>query len=311
MKIISSLKEIDKNFSVTIGNFDGLHVGHQTILKHMVDDSKKNGLELCVLTFKPHPQKILNPSSSRFLISSYEAKRKLLEKVGVSYIYEVEFDRDFSTQTPAEFVNNYLSKSEHFKRFYAGYDFAFGAGKSGSLETLKNQLDESVEIVEQSKFTKNGKKVSSTEVRGNISTGDFEVVTELLGRPFELEGIVVKGEGRGRKIGFPTANIKVDTDLIIPPNGVYITKVIIEGMTYNSITNVGFNPTFNDGQSINIESNLFDFDNFIYGETIRLFFYKKLRDEKKFSSVNDLVSQIKTDVTQAKEFHEKQPGINR
>lgn len=309
MKILHSLRDIPKTndgypeIGLTIGNFDGVHLGHRQLLKKIKSECVLKKLCFVVMTFIPHPQKILQPEKERFLINSYDQRRKLLKKLGVDFLIETGFTRDFSTQPPEKFLKDHLFFYPKLKDFYLGYDFAFGANKQGDFDLVKalcKPLNVEVEI--QPKFEFKGKVVSSSLIRECIISGNLVEAQELLDRPFHLEGVVVKGEGRGKKIGFPTANIQVSPDLIVPHRGVYITRTIYNGMTYNSITNIGHNPTFKDTHQLHIETNLFDFDTDIYGETLDIEFLQKVRDERKFPTVNDLIAQIKDDVTTAKNF---------
>lgn len=314
MKILHRLLDINKvngsypPIGLTIGNFDGVHLGHQELLKKIKLECKKKDLLFVVITFIPHPQKILHPEKEHFLINSYEQRRNLLRGMGVDILIEIGFTRDFSTLPPEKFLAEHLLTYPELKDFYLGYDFAFGANKQGDYDLVKElckPLNVQVEI--QSKFEFNGKIVSSSLIRERVISGKVDEVEELLARPFHLEGVVIKGEGRGKKIGFPTANIQVHSDLIVPHRGVYITRTKHNGMTYNSITNIGHNPTFKDTHQIHIETNLFDFDTDIYGEKLDIEFLCKVRDEKKFSTVNDLIAQIKEDISFAKQFLNKKP----
>jgi riboflavin kinase/FMN adenylyltransferase len=309
MKILNTLLDIPKKNSqfpeigLTIGNFDGVHVGHRHLLKKIKEKCLEKDQLFAVVTFIPHPQKILQPEKERFLINSYEQRRKLLEELGVDFLIELKFTRDFSTLPPEKFISDYLLNYPNLKDFYLGYDFAFGANKQGGYDLVRSLCEPrqiSVEI--QPKFEFQNTVVSSSLIREKICTGRLENIESILARPYHLEGLVVKGEGRGKMIGFPTANIQVSADLIVPQKGVYITRTIYNSMVYNSVTNIGNNPTFKDNQIINIETNIFDFDNDIYGENLDIQFMRKLRDERKFPTVNDLVNQIKADVLEAKSF---------
>lgn len=303
MKVIHNILEIpaDKKIGVTIGNFDGVHIGHQHLLGDIRQKCNEKGLVFVVVTFVPHPQKILCPGKERFLINSYAYKRELVKKFGVDYLIEIEFNRDFSTQTPEEFLKGFLLPHPGLRDIYLGYDFAFGANKQGDYDIVKDTC-KNVYVEVQPKFELGGKMVSSTIIRQNVLNGNMEEVKELLARPFRLEGTVIKGEGRGKKIGFPTANILISQDQIIPATGVYVSRTTNRGMTYNSITNIGHNPTFNNSDDIFIETHLLDFDDFLYGENIEVELFKKVRDEKKFSSVNDLVEQIRKDVENSRNY---------
>lgn len=309
MKILHNLLDIPKTndkypeIGLTIGNFDGVHLGHRELLKKIKLDCVAKKLLFVVVTFIPHPQKILQPEKERFLINSYEQRRKLLKKLGVDFLVEMGFTRDFSTLPPERFMQDHLLSYPELRNFYLGYDFAFGANKQGDYDLVRSLCKPlNVEVEIQPKFEFQNKVVSSSLIRDRIITGKIDEVEELLARPFHLEGVVVKGEGRGKKIGFPTANIQVSPDLIVPQRGVYVTRTIYNGMTYNSITNIGYNPTFKDTHQTHIETNMFDFDTDIYGENLDIEFLHKVRDEKKFPTVNDLIAQIKADVVFAKEF---------
>lgn len=309
MKILHSLLDITPTGSdlpeigLTIGNFDGVHVGHRQLLKKIKEDCTSKNLKFVVVTFIPHPQKILQPEKERFLINSYEQRRKLLSSLGVDYLIELRFTRDFSTLSPENFMKQHLLNYPKLRHFYLGYDFAFGANKQGGYDLVKKICSPLNVIVEiQPKFELRDQLVSSSLVRERVMSGKVDEVEELLARPFHLEGVVIKGEGRGKKIGFPTANIQVSEDLVVPQKGVYITRTKYKGMVYNSITNIGNNPTFKDTTHLHIETNLFDFDLDIYGESLDIEFLSKVRDEKKFPTVNDLIAQIRADVEFAKKF---------
>lgn len=312
MKILQSLLEIPKTgeghpeIGLTIGNFDGVHLGHRELLKKIKIECVQKKLLFVVVTFIPHPYKILSPDKERFLISSYEQRRALLASLGVDYLVEIGFTRDFSTQNPQDFLSEYLLTYPGLKKFYLGYDFAFGANKQGGFDLVKRLCSPlNIEVEVQPKFEVDNKVVSSSLIREKLSQGLINEVATLLVRPFHLEGVVIKGEGRGKRIGFPTANIQISSDLIVPSRGVYVTRTIYKGMTYNSVTNVGHNPTFKDTDQIHIETNLFDFESDIYGEKIEIEFLHKLRNEKKFPTVNDLIAQIKDDVDSAKKILSK------
>jgi riboflavin kinase/FMN adenylyltransferase len=284
---------------VTIGNFDGVHSGHREFLAQIKNDCIRDHAKFVIVTFIPHPLQILK-SHTGFLINTYEERRELLASVGTDYLLEIDFTRDFSTLSPDMFLENFIFSFGGISKIYLGHDFAFGANKAGDFNLAKKFCAlKNTELVLQKEFKVNEKIVSSTHARTSILSGDFVVANELLGRPYFLSGRVIKGEGRGKKIGFPTANIGYSKDLIIPAKGVYVSKVKIKDMIYNSITNIGINPTFNNGDEIHVETHLLNFSMDIYGEEIRVMFFKKLRDEKKFSSVNDLVGQISSDINLA------------
>lgn len=309
MKIVHNLFDITEGkntypgIGLTIGNFDGVHLGHRQLLGKIKNECLEKKLLFVVITFVPHPHKILYPEKDRFLITSYGQRRALLEELGVDVLVEFSFTRDFSTLNAEDFLKKYLLSYPAVKKFYLGYDFAFGANKQGGFDEVKDLGKPlGIEVEVQPKFEMDGSVVSSTLVRDSLLAGNMKRVNQLLRRPYHLEGVVIKGEGRGKKIGFPTANIQVAQDLIVPQKGVYVTRTLYKGMTYNSVTNIGNNPTFKDSEQIHIETNLFDFNSDIYGEVLDIQFLEKIRDEKKFPTVNDLISQIRSDVSFAKNF---------
>jgi riboflavin kinase / FMN adenylyltransferase len=309
MKVHQNLLDLPRphdqalEIGLTIGNFDGVHLGHQQLLAKIKSECEQRSLAFVVMTFIPHPQKILQPEKERFLLASYEHRRTLLEKAGVDHLIEMKFTRDFSTLGPEEFLEKFLFCYAGLKHLYLGYDFAFGANKQGGFD-LVNEIcvSRQIEVDIQPKFTHQGKVVSSSLLRDFITSGQVELTRSFLGHPFHLEGFVIKGEGRGRKLGFPTANVQVSSDLIVPEKGVYVTRTTHKGMTYQSVTNIGNNPTFRDSEQISIETNLFDFDQDIYGEELEIQFLKRIRHEKKFATVNDLISQIRLDVQVARNY---------
>ncbi|MDO9182668.1 MAG: bifunctional riboflavin kinase/FAD synthetase [Bacteriovorax sp.] len=304
IKNINDLKTVysEDKIQVTIGNFDGVHLGHKEFLSRISLDCKQQKCKFVVITFVPHPVQILKAQSS-FLINTFLERRELLAQCGVDYLLEVDFTRDFSTLLPEEFLSKFVFSFPSIDKVYLGHDFVFGANKSGNYKLAKNLCEkENIKLILQDEFLLNNNSVSSSVVRTAILNGEIEKVSTYLGRAYFLSGRVIKGQGRGKQIGFPTANIEFGKELIVPARGVYITRTTIHDMTYNSVTNIGINPTFNMGIEINIETHLLDFNRDIYGEEMRVSFLKKIRDEKKFTSVNELIAQIDNDVLAAKLF---------
>lgn len=298
MQRYKTLDEIDSkyDYSILIGNFDGVHKGHQSIIKTVLEDAKKNSLELLLITFVPHPKVILLSENTHTLINSYEERADLISSFGVKHLWEIDFTRDFSSLSPQEFLENYLLLSGKTKKIFMGYDFSFGKDKKGNYDfVVENCKDKGIEVHKLSEFKSDCGQVSSSEIRKLLQEGNVEKANDFLGRVFYLQGIIKKGEGRGRKIGFPTANLEIDSQRVVPRNGVYFSQSIIGDFRYNSLTNIGFNPTFNGDKTIHIETHILDFDRDIYGDTFRLEFIKLIRPEKKFPNVNDLIEQINQD----------------
>ncbi|RPJ71755.1 MAG: bifunctional riboflavin kinase/FAD synthetase [Alphaproteobacteria bacterium] len=304
LKKLEDLKSLysEEKVEITIGNFDGVHLGHREFLSRIHQDCKKTKSKFVVITFIPHPVQILRAQSG-FLINTFSERRELLAECGVDYLLEIDFTRDFSTLLPEEFLERFVFSFTGIDKIYLGHDFVFGANKSGDYKLAKGLCEKKkIGLILQDEFRLDKHAVSSSVVRAAISTGEVEKANSLLGRSYFLSGRVIKGQGRGKQIGFPTANMDYDKELIIPIGGVYITQTTIHDMTYNSVTNIGVNPTFNMGNVVNIETHLLDFNRDIYGEEMRVSFLKKIREEKKFSSVNDLIAQIESDVKTTKAF---------
>lgn len=310
MQLISTVDQFQKQnfqggFALTIGNFDGVHLGHQFLIEKIRTECHAKGLKLVVMTFSPHPKTILLKDPKPFLINTYLERRDLLSNCGIDYLWEVPFNRDFSTLAPEDFLREKILFHPDIKQVTMGYDFAYGKDAAGNFEFAEKICNESnVKISRMDEYAIEKADISSSTIRNLVEQGSIEKVNEYLGRTFYLQGLVVKGEGRGRKIGFPTANIQLDPMRILPQRGVYISQTDYKGMQYQSVTNIGYNPTFNDGQQTHVETHIIDFDSLIYGEDLKVSFIKKLRDEKKFETVNDLIKQIGLDVEMAKKnFH--------
>jgi riboflavin kinase/FMN adenylyltransferase len=306
MKIIQSIKDINEEFGLTIGNFDGVHLGHQDLLNKVKDQCVQNKLKMTVMTFIPHPQKILFGDKKHFLLCDYEKRRELLKKMGVDFLVEIDFSRDFSTIDPEHFLKTFLFSNPKLKSLYLGYDFAFGANKQGTFQIAQKIAEEhKIKCELQEKFLASGDIISSSKIREFMEKGNIEQATKFLGYNFSINGLIVRGVGRGKTIGFPTANLSFDSDLIVPARGVYITKTIHAHSEYNSVTNIGFNPTFKDDNILHVEDHILSFNKDIYGEKIEVIFYKKIRDEKKFSGIDELVKQIKLDANTSLEYFKK------
>ncbi|WP_419168922.1 bifunctional riboflavin kinase/FAD synthetase [Halobacteriovorax sp.] len=303
MKVIKSLNELNEfDYAVTIGNFDGVHCGHQKVIRNIKDECEKSNLKLVVVTFTPHPIQILNPKE-HYLINSYSERRELLSELGIDYLFEIEFNRDISLMPPKDFLDEFIFNAKAPAKFYLGHDFAFGAQKKGNHSFVKKYCEDiNTEVIVLCSFDVEGGKVSSTIVREALADGDVESVRKYLKRDYFIRGRVIKGAGRGRQIGIPTANLDLDRYRRYPKNGVYITKTKFGESTWYSVTNIGHNPTFTDGMGVFVETHILDFDNDIYGNEIEVSFIKRLRDEKKFDSVNDLIEQINLDVDKTREY---------
>jgi riboflavin kinase/FMN adenylyltransferase len=302
--LITDLKEIATPFPrsvITLGNFDGLHLGHQELIRKVIRRAKETGSRSIVVTFRPHPLKILAPEKCPPLISIYEEKIKLFEKLGIDVLVKIPFTLEFAKMSPGDFVKGILCDMLGAKEIFVGFNYRFGRGREGNIATLKalgERLGFTVREVEQ--VSLNGEVISSTKIRHLLRDGEVEHAARLLGRTYTITGIVVKGDGRGKSLGFPTANI-APKHSIIPAHGVYAVRLFVRDRFYDGIANIGMRPTF-DKNVLTIEVHIFDFDEDIYGEDISLYFIGKIRDEKKFGSADELILQIRTDVGIARDL---------
>lgn len=286
--------------SIALGFFDGIHRGHQQVIQKAISIAKENNYKSAVMTFDPHPSVVLSKNSGSVkYITPLDDKIKLIAEMNVDYLFIVHFTKEFASLLPEEFVDNYLI-SIHVKHAICGFDFTYGKFGKGTAETLfthgKGEFD--VTVVE--KIKENEQKISSTLIREHIEKGNFTCANHLLGRFYHVKGIVIHGEKRGRTLGYPTANIKIDEQYMIPGVGIYIVKIYINGQWKYGACSVGYNPTFHDeaDRRLSVEVFILDFDEEIYGKEVIIEWHKRLRDEKKFSNIEDLKTQIDKDVQQ-------------
>lgn len=306
MQVFESL-EIAVKFAnpiLTIGNYDGLHLGHRRIIERIKLKAREQKGTSMLMTFHPHPLTILKPEKFVGLITPLHVKRRLIEEAGIDVLFIVPFTDEFHLINPELFVDSLLMEKLGIKGLIVGYDFKFGKGGKGNVEYLASKSTEYGFFFEiQAAITLDGEKVGSNRIRKMIQDGDVRKAAAHLGRPYMIEGTVIKGDGRGRTIGFPTINLKSDFPLI-PKRGVYISMVEIDGKKFSAVTNIGYNPTF-DGQGLTIETYILDFSQDLYGREIALYFLNRIRDEVKFSSVDELKGRIWKDVETAREYFKK------
>jgi riboflavin kinase / FMN adenylyltransferase len=307
MKIVKDFSQISSSgYVVSFGNFDGVHLGHQKLLSEQMLMAQDMGVDLVLVSFNPHPKKILQPNAKSFLLCTPTEKYALLGSLGCKFLVEMAFTRDFSTLSAEHFLRHCVLTDNRLKGIFLGWDFAFGANKEGDADLVKavclsDEKFKEIKVVSFPPFQFDGIKVSSSYVRELLEDGRVAKASEMLGRKFSIAGHIVKGAGRGKIIGIPTANLSYDVDLIIPAKGVYKTTTNYKELIYKSVTNIGNNPTFQDNGLLSVETHILDFDQMIYGERLQVNFLDRIRDERKFSNVNDLVSQIKLDILKAKE----------
>ena len=303
--INSSFEEInfDEKLCLTIGNFDGIHIGHREIIKNLIQKTKISKLKSAILSFTPHP-KIYFKKQNNFMINSQLKKKEILESLGLDYLIDLHFNEKFTQLNYLEFEDKILLGKLNVKRIFIGKDFKYGNQRKGNISSLKIFCDKNkIQLNEIDLIVDNqtSNKISSSEIRENLKSGNIELANQDLKRIFSISGKVIKGDQRGRTIGIPTANIEYPLNTIIIPYGVYAVETKIDGNTYFGIVNFGMRPTFNKEKPI-VEAYLFDFDNNIYDKNIELFFYKQIRQEKKFNGIKELLNQINLDIAEAKKI---------
>ncbi len=284
---------------LTLGNLDGVHLGHQKIIRKVVERSTALGLPSVVYTFYPHPLKIVAPRKRPPLITSDDEKAALLGDMGVDYMVMARFTKEFAARHPEEFVEDVLVRHMKASEVWVGHDYAFGRGKTGTVEYLKELgAKYGFKVKVMAAYKKGGMIVSSSLVRRFIQEGDVEKAANFLGRPYSIKGKVIEGDGRGVTLGFPTANMATSSELI-PKKGVYVVLVTIGGKTYGGVANIGSVPTFR-GKTSRVEVHIIDFKRSIYGRELSIGFIKRLRDERRFGAPGALVKQIMRDVDKAR-----------
>ncbi len=298
MKIIRRLEDLREklpNPAVTIGNFDGVHLGHREIFRRVIGEAANMGGVSVAVTFFPHPLKVLAPENSFKLITTYEEKERLIGSSGIDYLISIPFSRAFAEIPARNFVRDILVDRIGVKKIMIGYDYAFGQNREGNVDLLRQLGTEygfEVEMIEQ--IGDGITAFSSSVIRSLIEVGDVKGAHPFLGRYFSVGGPVVHGLHRGKKFGFPTANIEPEEELL-PKPGVYAVKVIYNGNVYDGACNVGFNPTFNNGK-LAVEIHILDFHGDIYGRDLKVYFVERIRDEKVFSGVEELIEAIRADI---------------
>lgn len=281
---------------LTLGTFDGVHKGHQKILKKLNSEANKAKLKSIVLTFFPHPRIVLNPRSNLKLINTIKERSELLEKSGIDFLITHPFDKTFSELSPEKFVKNILVDKLKIKKILIGYDHKFGKNRTAGIEDLKKfGLKYDFDVIEISAKEQNKVTISSTKIRKSIENGDFNKAKSFLGYHFNIEGLVIKGNAIGRTIGFPTANLDISEDYkLIPKRGVYLIFSLIENKKVFGMMNIGIKPTLNNDRET-IEVNFFDWEKDLYKKLIKVYVLDFIRDEKKFTSLIKLEEQIKLD----------------
>lgn len=305
MKIFHSINEFhsDKKTILTLGTFDGVHIGHAAILKKLTQNTRNGEFESTVLTFFPHPRMVLQGKSDLKLLNTINEKIELLEKIGIENLIIHPFDESFAQLSAEEFVKSILVDQLHIQKIIIGYDHRFGKNRTANIDDLMvfgKQYDFEVEQLSAQEI--DAISISSTKIRTALEEGNIHLANEYLGYAYFLSGTVVKGRQLGRTIGFPTANIKLEEEYkLVPKNGVYVVRAEIEGKLIFGMMNIGFNPTV-EGKTKTIEVHFFDFNADIYDSRIKIAILLRIRSEKKFESVELLINQLKEDQIFSKQY---------
>ncbi|MCM4162345.1 MULTISPECIES: bifunctional riboflavin kinase/FAD synthetase [unclassified Arenibacter] len=298
MITVQSISNYDKAHptAITIGTFDGVHIGHRKILERLINNAKVLELKATVLTFFPHPRMVLQKDVSIKLLNTIDEKIKILEELGIDYLIIHPFTKEFSRLTATQFVRDILVNDLKTKKIIIGYDHRFGRNRNANINDLMafgNAMDFEVEEISAQEV--DDVSVSSTKIRKALEEGDVKTANMYLGYNYMLTGSIVKGKGLGRKLNFPTANLSIQEEYkLIPKNGVYVVSSVLEGHTVYGMMNIGFNPTV-EGKIKSIEINFFDIDLDLYGKKIQIDIIDRIRNEKKFNSLEGLQAQLKKD----------------
>lgn len=282
-----------------IGYFDGVHLGHQALITKTIERAKEIGAKSMLITFHPDPWSVINRKSNVKHITPLKTKLEVIESFGIDEVVIMKFDSSFSKLSPDDFVNHVLI-GLGIVELVIGSDFKFGHKGAGNVSYLKENFGHAIYTHEVNLEETDQDIISSTYLIQTILRGEVDTTEKLLGRPYKISGFVIHGSKTGRKIGFPTANLKIEDEFVIPKEGVYAGYVYVGGSKYQSIVNIGYNPTINTRDELSIETHILDFDQVIYGEVIHQTFNKRLRDELKFDSVDALIDQMENDEIEAR-----------
>lgn len=302
MKIIRDLARLEHRFPypvVTLGNYDGVHLGHQQIFQKLVERAKKMSGTSVIFTFEPHPLRVLSPSTAPPLLNTFRRKMELFETYGIDVVICAEFTREFAATPPEDFIKNILVGRIGVREILVGYDYAFGRGKQGTTDAMTEmgkRYGFQVDVIPA--FILHEEVISTTRLRELVRQGEIRKVCTLLGRCYASEGIVVAGDHRGKTLGFPTANLQSHNELF-PKQGVYAVQVEYRDRLFDGVANIGTHPTFGEGK-VTIEVHIFDFHEEIYGQFVRVLYRGRLRDEKTFDKRESLVRQIHQDIEEAR-----------
>jgi riboflavin kinase/FMN adenylyltransferase len=302
LRSISDLASLPGPLFLAIGVFDGVHLGHQAVISTSARHANEGGGTAVVVTFDPHPVKVLRPDNAPHLLTATQHKIALIRDLGVAHLLVLHFDRAFAATSPEDFVCQLVENSKPLREICVGHEWSFGKGRSGNLALLKERgAAAGFNVIGVEAVKVNGEVVSSTAIRKAVEEGNLVKATQMLGREYTILGTVVRGAQLGRQLGFPTANLSAHSEQF-PPNGVYVAEARMGGLLYRGVANLGFRPTVSSGKPERLlELHLFDLDHEVYGEEMEVRFLRYLRPEQKFADIEALRTQIATDVQQARE----------
>ncbi|HEY6186204.1 MAG TPA: bifunctional riboflavin kinase/FAD synthetase [Pyrinomonadaceae bacterium] len=302
--------EIERPTVLTLGVFDGLHLGHQLIMRTVVERARETGAVPTVITFDPHPRAVLHPESAPPLLQTFDQKIEAFGVLGLEQTIVIRFNKAFAQLRAEDFLRDVVAERLQAREVYLGRGFAFGRDREGNIELLRKVSDMlGFRAEEVPEVQLRGQRISSSRIRQLLSEGRANLARRMLGRPYGVEGRVVRGQERGRTLGFPTANLRPQ-NRVIPRNGVYVTATLIEGAWRRSITNVGTRPTFEQEAEPSVETYVINWSGDLYGDVLRVRFLHRLRDERKFASIEDLRAQIERDRETANRYFERR-GVRR
>lgn len=299
MVLVRNISEIkkDENTVITLGTFDGFHLGHRQIIRNVIEKTQNYKGRNFLITFNPHPRKIVSSNNHVKILSTLSEKIEILKDLGIENLFVINFTREFSQQSPEHFVTKYLVEGIGVREIVIGYDHHFGKGRGGDislLSTLGEKYDFKVTAVQG--FEVEGETVSSTKIRNALTAGDVLKANKMLGRYYSFTGLVVKGDGRGRQLGYPTANIKIeDDDKLVPAIGIYLVKCNVEGENLYGLLSIGSRPTFTSNGEVIPEVYMYDFDKEIYNKLLSVSVIERIRGEEKFKSAEELIKQMNKD----------------
>ena len=298
LKIYRNIQDFKvENPVLTVGTFDGVHLGHKKFLSKLKEESEKINGESVVLTLYPHPRKILDPGfKDLFLLNTIDEKARLLENAGIKHLIIYPFTKEFASLSSCDFIEKILHKTLIVNKLIVGYDHRFGKDRQGNIDILRNcALPFNIEVKKVDAFMLNGETISSTKIRNAVLAGNIEKANICLGYDYSFSGKVVSGNKIGRKLGFPTANMDVHFEKLVPKSGVYAVNVIISDIKYKGMINIGNRPTVDTYKYNTVEAHVFDFQGDLYGKEIKIIFKKYIRKERKFPNIDALKSQLEKD----------------